>query len=108
MVHIIREIQRFWARYLEASGEYEGAANFYLIANDILSFVRVKAMQGRIDEAAKKAQDTGDQAACYHMAKVYEAEKEYEKAVNFYTKARAFSSAIRIAKVCFYIRKETI
>lgn len=56
-------------------------------------------MQGKYDEATKKALESGDQAACYHMAKVCEAEKDYEKAVNFYTKARAFSSAIRIAKV---------
>ena len=55
-----------------------------------------------ISKAAKKAQETGDQAACYHMARVFEAEKEYERAVNFYTKARAFSSAIRIAKVATF------
>lgn len=43
--------------------------------------------------------ETGDQAACFHMARVFENAGDFEKAVNFYTKARAFSSAIRIAKV---------
>ena len=50
------------------------------------------------------ATESGDKAACYHLARTYEASSEYEKAVIFYTKAHALSSAIRLAKVLVLIR----
>ncbi|CAJ0941152.1 unnamed protein product, partial [Mesorhabditis belari] len=92
------ELQRWWARYLESIGELEGALNFYAVATDHLSVVRIKCLQGRLEEAAKVASESGDQAACYHLGRNYEAHGQFDEAVDFYGKAHAFSSAIRLAR----------
>ncbi|CAJ0578875.1 unnamed protein product, partial [Mesorhabditis spiculigera] len=92
------ELQRWWARYLESIGELDGAMNFYAVAGDHLSVVRIKSLQGKNTEAAKIASDSNDRAACYHMGRTYEADGQFEQSVDFYTNAHAFSSAIRLAR----------
>ncbi|KJH43570.1 tetratricopeptide repeat protein [Dictyocaulus viviparus] len=52
----------------------------------------------RFFSASTIASESNDRAACYHLARVYEAEGEYSKAVDFYTKAHAYNSAIRLVK----------
>ena len=52
-------------------------------------------------QAAALAEETNDRAACYKMGRFYEAQEDFQKAVTFYSKAHAYSSAIRIAKVIF-------
>jgi len=55
------------------------------------------------DKAAKKARETGHRAACYHLARQYEAMDDIQEAVNFFTMAKAYANAIRICKVRFII-----
>ncbi|VDL82930.1 unnamed protein product [Nippostrongylus brasiliensis] len=92
------ELNSWWARYLESIGELDGATVFYSAAKDILSLVRIKCTQGKTEEAAVLAQESNDRAACYHLARIYEAEENYAKAVDFYTRAHAYNSAIRLVK----------
>ena len=47
---IVSELQKWWARYLESINELEGAVNFYRVANDNLSVVRILCIQDKIDE----------------------------------------------------------
>ncbi|VDM74246.1 unnamed protein product, partial [Strongylus vulgaris] len=42
--------------------------------------------------------ESKDKAACYHIARIFEAEGDYSRAVDFYTKAHAYNSAIRLVK----------
>uniref|UniRef100_A0A8R1EBN2 Intraflagellar transport protein 140 homolog n=1 Tax=Caenorhabditis japonica TaxID=281687 RepID=A0A8R1EBN2_CAEJA len=87
-----------WGAYLESVGELEGAISFYHSAKDFYCLVRVKCIQGKIEEASKLAEDSKDKAACYLIGRMYEGDGDVVKAVKFFTKARALSSAIRLAK----------
>ncbi|PIC26364.1 hypothetical protein B9Z55_018959 [Caenorhabditis nigoni] len=88
----------WWGAYLEGVGELEGALSFYSSAKDYYCIVRVKSFQGKIDEAARLAEESKDKAACYLIGRLYDNEGDVVNAVKFYTKARALSSAIRLAK----------
>ncbi|PIO56770.1 tetratricopeptide repeat protein, partial [Teladorsagia circumcincta] len=48
--------------------------------------------------AAALALESNDRAACFHLARIYEAEENFSKAVDFYTRAHAYNSAIRLVK----------
>ncbi|CAD6192417.1 unnamed protein product [Caenorhabditis auriculariae] len=80
------DLHKYWAGYMESIGEYDGAYNFYSFAKDFLAM------------AAQIALESADKAACFRMGRLYEAENDIQKAVLFYTKARALSSAIRLAR----------
>lgn len=47
-----KELQRWWASYLESVGELEGAVTFYAAAEDIHSIVRIRITQGQTDEVS--------------------------------------------------------
>lgn len=51
-------------------------------------------------KAAEIANETGNWAASYHLARQYESQDEIKQAVHFYTRAQAFNNAIRLCKVC--------
>ncbi|KAK6014197.1 tetratricopeptide repeat protein [Ostertagia ostertagi] len=95
---IEKELHAWWARYLESIGELDGAMVSYSAAKDVMSLVRIKCTQGKLDEAANLALESNDRAACFHLARIYEAEENYTKAVDFYTRAHAYNSAIRLVK----------
>lgn len=50
-------------------------------------------------QAAEICNETGDKAACYQLARTYENQDEGKEAIKFYTRAQAYSNAIRLCKV---------
>ncbi len=108
-------MQKWWAQYLESLGEMESARSYYQQAGDFLSVVRICCFMGDMDrvnhnktskhqpnnhtQAAAIANESGDKAACYHLARTYENSGQISAAVNFFTKAHAYTSALRLAKV---------
>lgn len=50
-------------------------------------------------QAAEIANETGNWAASYHLARQYESQEDVRQAVHFYTRAQAFNNAIRLCKV---------
>lgn len=50
-------------------------------------------------QASEIANDTGDRAASYHLARHYEGHDDIKQAVHFYTRAQAYNNAIRLCKV---------
>ncbi|KAK0394620.1 hypothetical protein QR680_000840 [Steinernema hermaphroditum] len=92
-------LQKWWAQFLESTGEYEGAINYYNAASDYLSVVRILCYDKQVEAAAEVAVEKNDRAACYHLARYFEAHNQMARAVEFFTKAQAFSSAIRLAKI---------
>lgn len=52
-----------------------------------------------IYQASRIANDTGDRAASYHLARHYESHDDIKQAVHFYTRAQAYNNAIRLCKV---------
>ena len=95
MLTTLRFLSKWWAQYLESIGELNQALNHYDDAKDHFAAVRLYAFMGNLNKAAEVATESGDKAACYHLAKQYEMEEKYKEAVQFYGLARAYSSAIR-------------
>uniref|UniRef100_H2Z486 Uncharacterized protein n=1 Tax=Ciona savignyi TaxID=51511 RepID=H2Z486_CIOSA len=93
-----RKLRKWWAQYMESTGEMDVALKFYQQAADPLSLVRVYCYCGNLDKAAEVANETGDRAACYHLARQFENNDEIKQAIHFFTRAMAFGNAIRICK----------
>ena len=91
-------IKRWWAQYMESTGEMETALHFYTVAKDYLSLVRVYCYCDNLEKAAEIASQTGDRSACYHLARQYENIDNIADAIHFFTRAQAYSNAIRICK----------
>ncbi|KAM9716097.1 intraflagellar transport protein 140 homolog isoform 2-T2 [Menidia menidia] len=93
-----KNIYKWWAQYLESQSDMDSALHFYDLAQDYLSLVRVHCYMGNIQEASQIANDTGDRAASYHLARHYEGHDDIKQAVHFYTRAQAYNNAIRLCK----------
>ncbi|XP_037319020.2 intraflagellar transport protein 140 homolog [Pungitius pungitius] len=93
-----RNIYKWWAQYLESQSDMDSAMSFYERAQDYLSLVRVHCYMGNIQKASEIANDTGDRAASYHLARHYEGHDDIKQAVHFYTRAQAYNNAIRLCK----------
>ena len=91
-------IKRWWAQYMESTGEMEAALHFYTLAKDYLSLVRVYCYCDNLEKAAEIASETSDRSACYHLARQYENIDNIAEAIHFFTRAQAYSNAIRICK----------
>jgi len=90
---------KWWAQYLEGSGDMDGAIKYYQQANDDLSTVRIFCYLGHLEQAAQICMNTSDKAACCHLARSYEMQGLYEEAVKIYVDATAYVNAIRLCKV---------
>uniref|UniRef100_A0A667XJ74 Intraflagellar transport 140 n=1 Tax=Myripristis murdjan TaxID=586833 RepID=A0A667XJ74_9TELE len=93
-----KNIYKWWAQYLESQSDMETALRFYEYAQDYLSLVRVHCYNGNIQKASEIANNTGDRAASYHLARQYEGHDNIKQAVHFYTRAQAYNNAIRLCK----------
>ncbi|XP_069011880.1 intraflagellar transport protein 140 homolog [Embiotoca jacksoni] len=93
-----KNIYKWWAQYLESQSDLDSALRFYECAQDYLSLVRVHCYMGNIQKASEIANDTGDRAASYHLARHYEGHDDIKQAVHFYTRAQAYNNAIRLCK----------
>uniref|UniRef100_A0A672G1D3 Intraflagellar transport 140 homolog (Chlamydomonas) n=1 Tax=Salarias fasciatus TaxID=181472 RepID=A0A672G1D3_SALFA len=91
-------IYKWWAQYLESQSDLDSALRFYESAQDYLSLVRVHCYMGNIQKASEIANNTGDRAASYHLARHYEGHDDIKQAVHFYTRAQAYNNAIRLCK----------
>ncbi|KAM4697334.1 intraflagellar transport protein 140 homolog [Rhinophrynus dorsalis] len=89
---------KWWAQYLESQSDLDTALKYYDMAQDYLSLVRVHCFLGNIAKAAEIANETGNWAASYHLARQYESQEEVKQAVHFYTRAQAYNNAIRLCK----------
>ena len=72
---------------------------YYGKVKDYVSLVRVYCCLDQDDAALELCNETGDAAACYHLARQLEAKEDFDGAIQLYTRARVFSSAVRLCKV---------
>ncbi|XP_074648558.1 intraflagellar transport protein 140 homolog [Tubulanus polymorphus] len=93
-----KELRKWWAQYMESTGEMETALQFYEAAQDYLSLVRVYCYCGNLEKAAEICNDTGDAAASYHLARQYENQDRIKESIHFFTRAQAYGNAIRLCK----------
>ncbi|XP_037936551.1 intraflagellar transport protein 140 homolog [Teleopsis dalmanni] len=89
---------KWWGQYVESSGDMDAALAIYQKAEDWFSQVKILCYLGKISKADTIARQSGDRAACYHLARHYENVGKFQEAIMFYTRAQTFSNAIRICK----------
>ena len=65
-----------------------GYTQYYELAEDYLSLVRVYCYCDNLSKAAEIANASGDRAACYHLARQYENIDNITEAIHFFTKAQ--------------------
>ncbi|XP_075035600.1 intraflagellar transport protein 140 homolog [Mixophyes fleayi] len=93
-----KSLWKWWAQYLESQSDMDTALKYYEMAQDYLSLVRVHCFLRNIQKAAEIANETGNLAASYHLARQYESQGDLKQAVHFYTRAQAYNNAIRLCK----------
>ncbi|XP_068100486.1 intraflagellar transport protein 140 homolog isoform X2 [Hyperolius riggenbachi] len=93
-----KTLWKWWAQYLESQSDLDAALKYYEMAQDYLSLVRVHCFLRNIQKAAEIANETGNLAASYHLARQYESQGDLKQAVHFYTRAQAYNNAIRLCK----------
>lgn len=79
------------------------ALDFYREGRDYYSLVRVLCFRGDMEQAVEVAQSSGDKAACYHLARQLESQGQVVQAVTFFSRAHAYSNAVRICRVIKFI-----
>lgn len=102
---LFSDLLKWWGQYIESQGEMQTALKIYNSAGDIYSQVRVLCFLGEESKAAELARNGRDKAAFYHMARFYETTGNSEEAVNFFTKANAYSES-RVTYLIFCITKK--
>jgi intraflagellar transport protein 140 len=86
----------WWAGYLEATGQFDRAADFYARAHDAFALVRIACFNRDLN-AAKKLVDedaSGGGAAAYYLARYLEGVGEVADAINYYASAKCFNHAV--------------
>jgi intraflagellar transport protein 140 len=92
------EMLKWYAQYIESTGDMENAFKIYQKAEDYFSQVRILCFLGQLSRADAVAKNSGDKSACYHLARHYENIGKFQDAIQFYTRAQTFANAVRICK----------
>lgn len=92
------EMLKWYAQYVESTGDMESAFKIYQKAEDWFSQVRILCFLGQLSRADSVARHSGDKSACYHLARHYENIGKFQDAIQFYTRAQTYGNAVRICK----------
>ena len=65
-------MKKWWAQYLESVGDIKEAINYYKLADDSLSLVRMYCFLGNMEEAMHLIDVTNNLAAAYHIGRYFE------------------------------------
>ncbi|XP_018335270.1 intraflagellar transport protein 140 homolog [Agrilus planipennis] len=93
-----KELLKWWGQYSESQGDIKTALKYYERAEDLYNQVRGLCLIGEEERAFELARSGSDKAAFYHMARYYETHNDLKKAISFYTRATAFSNAVRLCR----------
>ena len=87
------------ARNAESHGDFETAIKYYEKNNDIGSIVRVHYLSGDRKKAVALAEIyPNNLLASHYLANTFEDERMIPEAIKYYTRAKSFGSAIKLAK----------
>lgn len=92
------QLHRWYAQYLESKANLEGASREYKKAGDWLSLCRVACFNKDLERAQKICEESHDPAACYHLARHFEADGRVKEAIHFFQVAGRTSHALRLAQ----------
>lgn len=79
------KLLKWWAQYVESTGDMDSAFKIYQKADDHFSQVRILCFLGQLGRADSVARLSGDKSASYHMARHYENIGKMTEAIQVYT-----------------------
>lgn len=90
---------RWWAQYVESTGDMDAAFQIYQRADDWFAQVRILCFMGQLQRADSVARLSGNRSACYHLARHYENQAARPtEAVQMYVRAQTYGNAVRICR----------
>ena len=92
------ELYRWWAQFSESKGDFANAVEYYKRAKDHLAVVRVLCFHEDFERAGEVVNETGDNAAAYHLGRQLEARDQVKDAIFYYQRAQRYNHAVRLAK----------
>ncbi|CAG9334634.1 unnamed protein product [Blepharisma stoltei] len=92
------KLYKWWAQLLESKQDPNGALNFYKLAGDLGSCVRVHLTKGSVEEAIKICKENDTKLGCLFLAKYMEEQGDIREAIQLYNKADRFHHAVRLAR----------
>lgn len=93
-----RAVYKWWAQYLESTGDVEKALWYYELAEDWVSLTRLLCFNDQMDKAREVVETVKDKAAAYHLAGIFYGVGKPDEAVLFYQRAEAYGPAMRICR----------
>jgi intraflagellar transport protein 140 len=94
-----KDTKKWWAQNAESHGDFEVAIQQYQDIGDVFSLVRIYCQNGDIAKALELAgTNVGNLGAQYLVARYFESDGKWNDAIAYYSKAKCFSNAIKIAK----------
>uniref|UniRef100_A0A0N4ZH95 ANAPC4_WD40 domain-containing protein n=1 Tax=Parastrongyloides trichosuri TaxID=131310 RepID=A0A0N4ZH95_PARTI len=88
----------WWGQYLETQGKQEMAITYYEQGGSYKDVVRILIDNDDIEKAIECVDLSKDNSSAFVLAKYFEENELYREAVEYFTKAKAFGNAIRLAK----------
>ncbi|KAJ3347754.1 hypothetical protein HDU91_006709 [Kappamyces sp. JEL0680] len=94
------DIKKWWAQNAESHGDIDTALKYYTEINDIFSIVRVHCRSGDMNKAIELANlHPENLAVAYYIGKEFEKDEKWQNAMSFFSRAKCYGNAIRIAKL---------
>ncbi|KAJ7298697.1 hypothetical protein O6H91_Y481300 [Diphasiastrum complanatum] len=91
------DLHKWWAHYCEAIDLVPKAIDYYKLAGDVKSLVRVFCFLGETDAAAKVVSESKDASAAFLLACQLEKSGNVPEAINFFTMAGRYDYATQVA-----------
>ncbi|GAB5358318.1 hypothetical protein AAMO2058_000447200 [Amorphochlora amoebiformis] len=88
---------RWWAQYCASAGDFQDALNFYRMAEDWLSAVKVLVHLGDVNEAKNLVLQSNDASAAFHLGRHLEESEDSKAAIEFYKMAKRYNHGVRLA-----------
>ena len=92
------ELLKWYASYIESTGDLDMSKRLYKMANDDLSLIRIACLKGDLNDAFALVRETKSPVGAYHLARHLEATGEIEEAISCFSRCGKYNYAIRLSK----------
>eukprot|EP00960_Hanusia_phi_P037600 753028-Hanusia_phi.AAC.2 len=88
------------AKYFESKQKLDVALNYYKLAEDFMSIVRIRCFQRNFEAAEEVVNESSSGPAAYYLASQYEAMERPKDAIRLFSKSGRYNHAVRLAREC--------
>uniref|UniRef100_A0A0N5BFM1 ANAPC4_WD40 domain-containing protein n=1 Tax=Strongyloides papillosus TaxID=174720 RepID=A0A0N5BFM1_STREA len=92
------QLFKWWGKYLETQGKQDIAITYYEQGESYKDVVRILLANSELQKAIDCVNSSNNNSASFALAKYLEDQESYREAVDYFSKAKAYGSAIRLAK----------